>query len=86
MILEIFFKIPTLKFISFGDDMWLTKNTIELINKIKLWVPTLTIIYKGTLMSNPPEDVDFAPILIDRCKFLAMKPKKIKLKKNMGFV
>lgn len=46
----------------------------------------LKIIYKGTLGAEPIEPVDIRPILMDRIKYLPMKPKKKKLQKNIGYL
>lgn len=48
--------------------------------------PELEIIYKGQIKEQPAEVVNFKNILVDRLKALAMKPKKKKLRKNMGWV
>lgn len=37
-------------------------------------------------MSVPRLEADFRAILMDRIKALAMKPKKAKLRKDMGYV
>lgn len=42
------------------------------------------IIFQGVMMSQPKADVDIRPILIDRLHCLALKPKKVKLRKEMG--
>lgn len=44
----------------------------------------LNIIYKGQIKDQPLEEVDFKKLLADRMHALAMKPKKKKLRKNMG--
>lgn len=46
--------------------------------------PNIKIIYQGTLMSIPRLEADFRAILMDRIKALAIKPKKVKLRKDMG--
>lgn len=57
---------------------------LQLIEKIKKRNKKLQITYQGTMMTNPPQEPNFKDILMDRIKFLAQKPKKAKLKKNMG--
>lgn len=37
------------------------------------------------MMKNPPREVNFKNMLMDRVKFVAQKPKKAKLKKNIGY-
>lgn len=44
----------------------------------------LKIIFKGQIKDQPAEDANFKNILVDRLKALAMKPKKKKLRKDMG--
>lgn len=44
----------------------------------------LKIIYKGQIKDQLLEEPNFKNILVDRMKTLALKPKKKKLKKNMG--
>lgn len=44
----------------------------------------LKIIFKGQIKDRPVEDANFKNILVDRLKALAMKPKKKKLRKDMG--
>lgn len=48
--------------------------------------PQLEIIYKGQIKERPAEEANFKNILVDRLKTLAMKPKKKKKRKNMGWV
>lgn len=45
----------------------------------------MVIKYQGTMMKNPPREVNFKNMLMDRVKFVAQKPKKAKLKKNIGY-
>lgn len=46
--------------------------------------PDLRIVYNGALLDRPPKVIDFTAILIDRCRYLCMKPKNEKLKKDLG--
>lgn len=46
--------------------------------------PSKTISYQGVLMANPPRPVDVPEMLLDRCRFLGFKPKKKKLKRDLG--
>lgn len=48
--------------------------------------PKFKVIYEGILRNIPAEAVDMKSLVLRRCKFLAMKPKKKKLKRNMGHV
>lgn len=56
----------------------------KLIVNLKKRNGQLTIKYQGTIMNNPPREPFFKDILFDRIKFLSQKPKKAKLKKNIG--
>lgn len=72
------------KYVSLGDQTWLTREESDAIKTKKKISPNLVVIFKGVMMTNPPENVNFRNLLMDRCKFLAMKPKKKKLKKEFG--
>lgn len=64
-----------------------TADTIfrfQMINRALEVNPELKIIYKGQIKEQPVEEANFKNILVDRIKALAMKPKKKKLRKNMG--
>lgn len=47
--------------------------------------PDLKFVYKGQIKEEPAAEANFKMILIDRLKALAMKPKKKKLRKDMGY-
>lgn len=72
-----------LQTLSLGDDVWLSPDCGTLSNQIVLNNPELHIEYLGVRQSTT-KTVDFSAILVDRCKFLATKPKKVKLQRNMG--
>ena len=55
----------------------MAKNAMAKYEKLK-------IVYKGILMNNLPEPVNMFNIVFDRCKYITMKPKKKKLKKEFG--
>lgn len=69
--------------LSVGDDARLSSELETSIQKAHTQRPKLTIHYNG-VQHDTKRVVDFSAILIDRCKFLAMKPKKQKLKRDMG--
>lgn len=69
--------------LSFGEDTRLSRESETSIKKALAQRSNLTIHYNG-IRNDSTRSVDFSAILIDRCKFLAMKPKKLKLKRDMG--
>lgn len=73
-----------LEFLSLGSDYYITAEMELLVETAKTSNPNLTIEYQDIWLKNPPEPVNFKGILMDRCKFLALKPKKAKQKRNMG--
>lgn len=44
----------------------------------------MEIIYRGRLLPNPPKEVSLKDICADRAKYLAMNPKKGKVKRDFG--
>jgi hypothetical protein len=56
----------------------------QMAEKIMQTQADVKIVYKRQLMPNLPEPVDMKAIAVDRCKFLGMKPKRKKSKRNMG--
>lgn len=56
----------------------------QLLQDIKLFKKDFEVIYQGVLMPNPPRDVNMLNIYADRAKYLAMKPKKMILKRDMA--
>lgn len=73
----------SLELLSLGDETWLSKETAELAKKAMAQRTVLHVLYKGARTATV-RPADFSAILVDRCKFLAMKPKKRKLKREMG--
>lgn len=73
-----------LSILSFGRNKRLIKECAEMAVKIMDKYPNLRIIYNDALLDRPPKVVDFTAILIDRCRYLCMKPKNEKLKKDLG--
>lgn len=84
-ILRILTKNPNrLKILSLGDT-YISQVALLQIGKILKKNPDIQIIHGGVIGFYPPATVDLMALVIDRCKFLAMKPKKKKLKRNMGY-
>lgn len=77
-------KHPKLRLLSVGKYTYVTNTVVDAITELKLTFPEKEVEYYDQLMPNPPDPVDFRAIVIDRCKFLAMKPKKKKFRKEMG--
>lgn len=85
-ILRILTKNPNiLKVLSFGDT-YISQAAVLQTRKIFNKNPNIQIIHGGVIGFYPPATVDLMALVIDRCKFLAMKPKKKKLKRNMGYM
>lgn len=74
----------SLSILSFGRSTRLIKECADLAVKIMEKYPELRIIYNDALLDRPPKTVDFTAILIDRCRYLCMRPKNEKLKKDLG--
>uniref|UniRef100_A0A182PZE7 EF-hand domain-containing protein n=1 Tax=Anopheles farauti TaxID=69004 RepID=A0A182PZE7_9DIPT len=60
------------------EELWLGGNILE--DEIALDL----VIYQGVLMANPARSVDVQEMLLERCRFLAQKPKKSKQKRDFG--
>lgn len=75
---------PNLKLLSVGKYTYVSDEVMRAIEDLKRTFPEKEVIYYDKMMPNPPDPVDFQAIVIDRCKFLAMKPKKKRLRKDMG--
>lgn len=73
----------TFELLSFGDDARLSKELETSIKKAQTQRTKMTI-HCNITQNRSVKTVDFSAILIDRCKYLAMKPKKAKLKRDMG--
>lgn len=74
----------TLKLLDLGEFTWIPQSAYILAKQIIESKSDLKIIFKGQILPNPPDPVDFKAIIIDRAKYLAMAPKKKKLKRDMG--
>lgn len=75
---------PSLSVLSLGQYQFVTKVTARLSKRFMNRDPTKTITFQGVLMANPPRPVDVPEMLLDRCRFLGFKPKKKRLKRDMG--
>lgn len=71
--------------LSFGDT-YISQEALQETKNILNKNPKIKIIYGGVIGFYPPATVDLMALVIDRCKFLAMKPKKKKLKRDMGYL
>lgn len=74
----------SLSVLSFGTSTWFTKECTDIVTKIHQKYPALQITFKGCFTPRPLKTVDFSKLLVDRCKYAAMAPKKKKLRKNIG--
>jgi Ran GTPase-activating protein (RanGAP) involved in mRNA processing and transport len=74
----------SLKILQLGDDKWVTKEAADWIATIAPSCPDVKILFKGILMNNPPRPVNVKEMLFNRAKFLGMKPKRKKRKKDLG--
>lgn len=74
----------SLSLLSFGTNTWLTTECTDIISRILKKYPALQIISRGCFIPAPLKTVDFSKLLMDRCKFLAMAPKKKKDQRDMG--
>ncbi|KAG4080753.1 hypothetical protein HA402_005933 [Bradysia odoriphaga] len=83
-IVNVYLKPSNLNVLGLGTHTYLTEECVLLIRKAMRVNPELKFIYQGQIKEQPATDVNFKNILIDRLKALALKPKKKKLRKNMG--
>ncbi|XP_058055710.1 leucine-rich repeat-containing protein 74B-like [Anopheles bellator] len=70
--------------LSLGEYYFINQQTAKLCQLHRKRSPHKTIVYQGVLLNNPPRPVDVQEMLLDRCRFLATKPKKRKLKRDFG--
>uniref|UniRef100_A0A182N5S0 EF-hand domain-containing protein n=1 Tax=Anopheles dirus TaxID=7168 RepID=A0A182N5S0_9DIPT len=75
---------PTLQLLSLGSFHFVSQPTAKLGQLILRQNPSKHIIYQGVLMANPARPVDVQEMLLERCRFLAQKPKKAKQKRDFG--
>lgn len=74
----------SLNILSFGERTRLIKENADIASKIMEKFPALQIIYDDTILNRSTKVVDFTAILIDRCRYLCMKSKNLKLTKDLG--
>uniref|UniRef100_A0A182W1J4 Uncharacterized protein n=1 Tax=Anopheles minimus TaxID=112268 RepID=A0A182W1J4_9DIPT len=79
-----FVRHPTLNVISLGSYYFISQAVAKLCRLCLRKYPTKKIIYQGVLGANPARPVDVQEMLLERCRFLAQKPKKPKLKRDIG--
>uniref|UniRef100_A0A182PPY1 EF-hand domain-containing protein n=1 Tax=Anopheles epiroticus TaxID=199890 RepID=A0A182PPY1_9DIPT len=79
-----FMRHQTLQLLSLGSFHFIPQTVAKLCRICKRRYPTKQIIYQGVLRANPPRPVDVQDMLLERCRFLAQKPKKAKLKRDLG--
>ncbi|KAG5670876.1 hypothetical protein PVAND_001108 [Polypedilum vanderplanki] len=78
------FKTDTpLQLLSFGDSFHLSHEAYGMMKDLKLSKPSIQVIYRGLQLPNPPREVCMLDIFSDRAKFLAMKPKQKRLRRDM---
>ncbi|XP_058812989.1 leucine-rich repeat-containing protein 74A-like [Topomyia yanbarensis] len=75
---------PNMKILSLGKYQFVNRVTNRLSKRIMTQDPSKTITYQGVLLPKLPLKVDIPEMLLDRCRFLGLKPKKKKLKRNLG--
>uniref|UniRef100_A0AAG5CPD9 Uncharacterized protein n=1 Tax=Anopheles atroparvus TaxID=41427 RepID=A0AAG5CPD9_ANOAO len=74
----------SLVLLSFGRFHFVSARTNKLCTFFSRKTPTKQFIYQGVLLANPPRPVDVQKMLLERCRFLAMKPKQAKQKRDIG--
>ena len=57
----------------------------QLLQEVKEKKPSIHVIYQNIILPNPPRDVLMLDIYADRAKFLAMKPKSLRMKRDMRY-
>jgi len=64
----------------------LKKNIFfQLLQEVKEKKPSIHVIYQNIILPNPPRDVLMLDIYADRAKYLAMKPKILRMKRDMRY-
>uniref|UniRef100_A0A182SKX3 Uncharacterized protein n=1 Tax=Anopheles maculatus TaxID=74869 RepID=A0A182SKX3_9DIPT len=79
-----FMRHPSLNVISLGSYQFIPQAVAKLCRLCKRKYPSKKIIYQGVIRANPARPVDVQEMLLERCRFLAQKPKKAKLKRDFG--
>ncbi|XP_058121008.1 uncharacterized protein LOC131285012 [Anopheles ziemanni] len=74
----------SLVLLSFGRFHFVSQRTAKLCEFFKRKTSSKQFVYQGVLLANPPRPVDVQDMLLERCRFLAMKPKKANLKRDIG--
>ncbi|XP_065073045.1 uncharacterized protein LOC135697360 [Ochlerotatus camptorhynchus] len=82
--LKAFGRNPNMNLLSLGKYQFVSKVTGRLSKRFMNRDPSKRITYQGVLLANPPRPVDVPEMLLDRCRFLGFKPKKKKLKRDLG--
>lgn len=57
----------------------------QILQEIKAKKPSINVIYQNIILPNPPNDVLMLDIYADRAKCLAMKPKILRMKRDMRY-
>ncbi|CAG9806643.1 unnamed protein product [Chironomus riparius] len=83
-LVKVFKTDSPLKLISFGDSFHLSHAAFEILQEVKDKKPSIHVIYQNIILPNPPRDVLMLDIYADRAKFLAMKPKSLRMKRDMS--
>uniref|UniRef100_A0A1S4HAP4 Uncharacterized protein n=1 Tax=Anopheles gambiae TaxID=7165 RepID=A0A1S4HAP4_ANOGA len=79
-----FMRHPTLLVLSLGPFQFIPQTVAKLCRICKRKYPAKQIIYQGVLRAKPARPVDVQEMLLERSRFLAQKPKKAKLKRDLG--
>ncbi|XP_052890342.1 uncharacterized protein LOC128298614 [Anopheles moucheti] len=79
-----FVQHPTMNVLSLGSCHFISRPVARLCRLGLRKNPTKKIIYQGVLLAQPARPVDVQEMLLERCRFLALKPKKPKLKRDFG--
>uniref|UniRef100_A0A182RYM2 Uncharacterized protein n=1 Tax=Anopheles funestus TaxID=62324 RepID=A0A182RYM2_ANOFN len=79
-----FIRHPALNVISLGSFHFISQTIAKQVRLCSLKYPAKKIIYQGKLRAKPARPVDVKEMLLERCRFLAQKPKKAKQKRDIG--
>ncbi|XP_053672298.1 uncharacterized protein LOC128722644 [Anopheles nili] len=75
---------PTFQLLSFGRFQFISQRAGKLCQFFMRKNPIKTFVYQGVLLAKPPRPVDVPEMLLERCRFLAQKPKRAKQKRDLG--
>lgn len=71
--------------LSLGKYQWIDRTQANVVQKLlDQNYGRLQVEYAGIMLPNPPLEVDFKKLLMARIRTLAAKPKKAKLKRDIG--